>query len=181
MGRDHRPGSGALGTATATMPALRGRTVLGALLAFFAVVIAVNGVMVVLAIATMPGLDTERPYQTGIAYNAEIAAARAQAGRHWAVASRVVRDLVGDPPGHAAVTVTVHDATGTPVSGLDVAVRLLRPTDQRGDHAVTLHEGEPGTYRGDATSVAAGAWEVETRAGRGSEPLFRSHNRIILD
>lgn len=163
---------------TAPVPrSLRGRTVLAALLAFFAVVVIVNGVMVALAITTMPGLQTERPYQVGIAYNAEIAAARAQAGRHWAVASRVVRD----PPGHTAVTVTVRDGAGTPVTGLRVAVKLLRPTDQRDDHAVDLLEREPGTYRGEASGVAAGAWDVETCAGRASEPLFRSHNRITLD
>src|SRR5215470_7666303 len=74
---------------------LGGRTVLVALLAFFGIVIGVNGVMIALAVSTMPGLENEKPYQAGVAYNAEIGAARAQAGRHWTVASHVSRDAQG--------------------------------------------------------------------------------------
>ena len=62
---------------------LSGRTVLLSLLGFFGIVIAANGALVAFAIGTMPGLETEKPYQAGIGYNAEIAVARAQAGRGW--------------------------------------------------------------------------------------------------
>jgi nitrogen fixation protein FixH len=160
----------------ATRP-LSGRAVLAALLAFFGIVIGVNGVMVALAIGTMPGLENERPYQAGIAYNADIEAARVQAARHWTVASHITHD----PLGRATVTVAAHDANGAPVGGLTVAVRLLRPADQRGDHSIALGERGPGTYEGEATGVAAGAWDVEIEAGRASERLFRSHNRIVME
>jgi nitrogen fixation protein FixH len=156
---------------------LTGRTVLLSLLAFFAVVIGVNGVMIALAIGTMPGLENDRPYQAGTAYNTEIAAARAQAARHWAVASHVSRDANG----RAAISVTARDARGVPIGGLAVAVRLRRPADQRGDRAVELGERIPGTYQGEATDVAAGVWDVEIEAARGSERLFRSRNRIVVE
>jgi nitrogen fixation protein FixH len=156
---------------------LTGRTVLVALLGFFGIVIGVNGVMMALAIGTMPGLENEKPYQAGVAYNAEIEAARAQAGRHWTVASHVARDVLG----RATVRVDAHDAKGAPVGGLTVAVRLLRPADQRGDRAIALGEREPGIYEGDATGVGPGAWDVEIEAARASERLFRSHNRIIME
>jgi nitrogen fixation protein FixH len=156
---------------------LTGRTVLAALLAFFGVVMSVNGIMIALAIGTMPGLENEKPYQAGVAYNAEIEASRAQAGRHWTVASHIARDGLG----RAIVTVTARDSNGIPVGGLTVAARLLRPADQRGDHTITLGERGPGTYEGEANGVAAGAWDVETEASRASERLFRSHNRIIME
>jgi nitrogen fixation protein FixH len=157
--------------------ALTGRTVLIALLGFFGVVIGVNGVMIALAIGTMPGLETEKPYQAGIAYNAEIEAARAQAVRRWSVASHVSRSAEG----HATVSVTAHDAGGAPVGGLAVTVRLQRPADQRGDRAMELGEREPGVYRGEAADVAAGAWDVEIDAARASQRLFRSRNRIVVE
>jgi nitrogen fixation protein FixH len=161
---------------TATRP-LTGRTVLFALLGFFGVVIGVNGVMIALAIGTMPGLENDKPYQAGVAYNAEIEAARAQAARRWTVASHINRDAHG----RATVSVNARDASGAPIDGLTVAVRLLRPTDQRGDRIMALSEREPGAYEGEAAGVAAGAWDVEIDAGRAAERLFRSRSRIVVE
>jgi nitrogen fixation protein FixH len=156
---------------------LTGRAVLVSLLGFFAVVIGVNGVMMALAIGTMPGLESEKPYQTGVTYNAEIETARAQAARRWTVASQVGRDAHG----RATVRVEARDADRAPVGGLAVTVRLIRPTDQRSDHATWLGEREPGTYLGEVADVAPGVWDVELNAARVSERLFRSRNRIILE
>ena len=156
---------------------LTGRAVLVSLLAFFGVVIGVNGVMIALAIGTMPGLESEKPYQAGVTYNAEIETARAQAARRWIVTSHVGRDAHG----HAAVRVEARDADGAPVGGLAVTARLMRPTDQRSDRTVGLREREPGTYLGEAADVAPGVWDVDLEAARAAERLFRSRNRIILE
>jgi nitrogen fixation protein FixH len=156
---------------------LTGRTVLLTLLTFFGIVIGVNGVMIALAVGTMPGLENEKPYQAGVAYNAEIEAARVQAGRHWMVASHITRNTLGD----ATVTVLAHNADGAPVGGLSIVVRLLRPAGRYGDRIVVLGERTPGAYEGEAAGIAAGAWDVEFEAARGSERLFRSNNRIIME
>jgi len=124
----------------------------------------------------MPGLESEKPYQAGVTYNAEIETARAQAARRWTVVSHVGRDTGG----HAAVRVEARDADG-PVGGLTVAVRLMRPTDQRSDRAMSLGARQPGTYLGEVTDVAPGVWDLELEAARASERLFRSRNRIILE
>jgi nitrogen fixation protein FixH len=162
---------------TATARPLTGRTVLLALLAFFGVIIGVNGVMIALAIGTMPGLETEKPYQAGIAYNVEIEAARAQAARRWVVTTQVTRGQ----DGRAAISITTLDAGGVPIGGLAVVVRLLRPADQRGDRTLELREREPGIYRGETGGVAAGAWDVEIEAARAADRLFRSRSRILMD
>ena len=85
-----------------------------------------------------------------------------------------------DPSGHAAVTVDARDANSAPLPGLAVTVRLIRPTDQRGDRLATLNERETGRYVGEAADVAEGLWDVEIEAGRGEERLYRSKNRITL-
>jgi nitrogen fixation protein FixH len=154
-----------------------GRLVLLFLLGFFGVVIGVNGVMIALAIGTMPGLESERPYQLGIAYNAEIHMARAQAARHWTVESHIGRDASR----RASITVEPRDADGAPVSGLTVTVRLMRPADQRADRALSLKERDTGTYLGEIADVAPGAWDMEIEAQRGPERLFRSRNRVTLE
>src|SRR5262245_25751182 len=106
---------------------LTGRTVLITLLAFFGVVFAVNGVMMKLAIDTMPGLEVESAYRASMGYNGEIAAARRQSALGWQVVERV--DRAAD--GHAAMRVEARDSAGAPLSGLAVTARLERPTDKR--------------------------------------------------
>jgi nitrogen fixation protein FixH len=162
--------------ATAGRP-LTGRAVLLWLLAFFGVVIGINVIMMALAIGTMPGLETEKPYQAGIGYNAEIAAARAQATRRWKVVSHIDRDA----DGRASVKVEARDRDGAPLARLAVTVRLARPTDQRADRTISLAEHESGKYLGEAADVAPGLWDVELDADRGTERMFRSKNRVTLE
>ena len=154
-----------------------GRAVLIWLLAFFGVVIGINGVMMALAIVTMPGLETDKPYQAGINYNADIASARAQAARQWKVASHVGRDAGG----RVSVNVEARDRDGAPLPRLDVTMRLARPTDQRADRTIALTERESGRYVGEAADVAPGVWDVELDAGHGAERMFRSRNRVTLE
>jgi nitrogen fixation protein FixH len=156
---------------------LTGRMVLISLLGFVAVVVGANGVMVGLAIGTMPGLESAKPYQAGIGYNAEIETARAQAARHWTVASHIGHDTSR----RASIKVEPREADGAPISGLSVTVRLMRPTDQRADRAVLLQERNRGTYLAEIADVAPGAWDIEIEAERGSERLFRSRNRVTLE
>ena len=156
---------------------LTGRTVLLCLLGFFGVVIGINALMMALAIGTMPGLESERPYQAGIGYNAEIKAAQEQATRRWNIASHI--DRVAN--GRAAVKVYARDSDGAPLTSLVLTVRLMRPTDKRADRTISLTEQESGIYRGDAADVAPGAWNIELDAERGPERMFRSKNRITLE
>jgi nitrogen fixation protein FixH len=173
--RTSDPAVPAQAAATVKRP-VTARTVLLSLLGFFGVVIGVNAVMITLAVSTMPGLETEQPYQTGIGYNAEIEAARAQAARQWTVLGLIDRDAAGQ----TAVEIHMRDATQAPIGGLAVSVRLMRQTDGRADHAVSLGERQKGIYLGAAAGVTPGVWDVEIEANRGEERVFRSKNRIML-
>jgi len=155
---------------------LTGRAVLLYVLAFFGVVIAVNLVMMKLAIDTMPGLEVESSYRAGNAYSAAIAAAKDQSARQWRVDGHLERGA----DGRAFLEVEARDRGGAPITGLVFSAQLERPTDKRADRSVALIEQGSGIYRGEAENLAPGQWDVVLEAERGSERLFLSKNRVEL-
>lgn len=160
----------------ATKP-LTGTKVFLILVAFFGVVIGVNVTMMKLAIATLPGTDVDSPYAAGLTYDREISAARDQAARKWEVSAHIERRSDGG----AAIQVEARDAGGQPISGLKFGGRLERPTDKRADLAVDLAETGIGVYRGNATSVAPGQWDLVIEGEARGTRVFLSRNRVILN
>jgi nitrogen fixation protein FixH len=57
---------------------------------------------------------------------------------------------------------------------------LHRPTDRRGDLAITLSEEGAGQFRGTGPA-AIGQWDLLIDLSREGERLFRSRNRVILN
>ncbi len=152
-----------------------GRTVLVWLVAFFAIVAAVNVMMVRAAVSTYGGLETESSYQAGLAFAREAADARAQDALHWRIDAKLspVRD------GAADVVIDARDAQGQPLAGLAATARLVHPADQRDDHVVSLRRTGRGEFRG-VTAAAAGQWDLVIELARGDQRVFRSRNRILL-
>jgi nitrogen fixation protein FixH len=155
---------------------LTGRTVLVCLLAFFGVVIGINMVMTILAIRTLPGTEVDSAYRASVNFNAEIAAARAQAALGWQVTAHLERT----PDGRVTIKVEGRDGHGAPLTGLAVSARLQRPTDKRADRLIALAERETGLYRGATDEVAAGQWDLIIEAGRAGGRQFLSRNRTAL-
>jgi nitrogen fixation protein FixH len=156
---------------------LTGTKVFLMLVAFFGVVIGVNGIMMKLAIATLPGTEVDSPYAAGLVYDREIAAAHDQAARKWDVSAHIERG--GD--GAATLRVEAHDASGRPLTGLTFGGRLERPTDKRADLAVELTDAGGGVYRGSAASVAPGQWDLVIEGEARGARVFLSRNRVILN
>ena len=163
--------------ASATPKPLTGTKVLLMLIAFFGIVIGVNVTMMKLAIATLPGTEVDSPYQAGLTYEKEIAAARDQAARKWQVDARVQRSADGG----ATLQIEARDASGRPVTGLKFEGRLERPTDMRADLAVEFAEVGIGIYRGNASAVAPGQWDLVIEGDARGERMFLSKNRVILN
>lgn len=155
---------------------ITGRTVLLSLIAFFGVIFAANAAMIWLAMASWNGVETQSAYRDGASYPRELAAAEAQASRHWQVAAEMARSGEG-----VEIAVTLRDGDARPLSGLVVSARLERPSHDREDVTLVLNEGEVGAYRGRVARLAAGNWHLMLDAGRGGERLFRSVNRISLE
>jgi nitrogen fixation protein FixH len=154
---------------------LTGRKVMALLAGFFGVMLLANFIMARAAVKTFSGLDTDNPYDTGLAYNQDIAAARAQAALGWSV------ELTRTPDGKATqLTAAVKDKVGQPVTGLDVSMRFLHPATRQFDHAILADAIAEGVYAGSA-SLAPGRWEVEIDFNRKGERQFRSRNQLTIE
>lgn len=150
---------------------LTGRTVLMIILAFFGVIFAVNGAFVFFALDSWPGLISRHYYDEGIHYNRTLAAAENQAALGWN--SRL--DWNGR---ELAVTLTGRD--GKPLAGLDVTVKLVRPTSEGHDFTAALTSQADGTYRAAVDFPLPGLWRAEVMAHDPHGPKFlRIHDFMV--
>jgi len=156
---------------------LTGLKVLFMLVAFFGVVIGVNMIMMRLAIQTLPGTDVDSAYRASLAYENEIVAAHDQNSRNWKVDAHIQRA----PDGGATLQGEARDNRGRPMSGLKFKGRFERPTDKRADQPVTLAETGNGIYRGSASLIAAGQWDLVLEGDAAGQRMFLSKNRVLLN
>jgi nitrogen fixation protein FixH len=156
---------------------LTGRSVLLMLLGFFGVVFAVNFAMMKMAIDTLPGTEVDSAYSASLGYEKEIVAAHDQNMRNWRIDAHIRRG----PQGEATLQVEARDKGGAPLSGLKFLGRLERPTDRRADLPVELAEVGTGIYRGTATLVAAGQWDLVIEGDAAGRRMFLSKNRVFLN
>ena len=154
---------------------LTGRAVLLWLLAFFAVVFAINAVMVRAAISTFGGVETASSYQAGRQFEHEVAVADRQDALHWQVRGTLARDKAGE----AALDVIASDAQGAPLRGLTADARLAHPADERLDRAIPVHAVAAGIFHGVA-AAPAGQWDLIVDFYRGAKRVFRSQSRVTL-
>jgi nitrogen fixation protein FixH len=156
---------------------LTGKHVLVICVSFFAVVAGVNGFMMQRAISTMPGLDARNGYDPSQRFNREQEAARERLALGWT--SRATIEPLGE--GYR-VLVTLTDATGQPLTGLDVDLKLAHPADTKRDLLTELIEAKPGRYSANVAAARAGAWDItiEARRAAGGDLVYKSQARTIL-
>jgi len=153
-----------------------GWTVLAAFIISFGVVFAVNGLMVYYALSTFSGEEEASPYEHGLAYDRDIAAAHAQDARGWRVDVSARRPAPGAP---ADIIADLRDAAGQPIKGLNGVATLEFPADKAFDKRASLAESAPGEYRASA-ALRAGQWDLVIEASDNGERRFRSRNRVDL-
>lgn len=155
---------------------ITGVLVLATLVAFFGTIASINGTMVYFALSTFRGEVESHPYEHGLAYDKDIAAAQTQDKLRWRVAARVGS---ADPVGIKTVEAVFRDSNDRALAGLTVVGRLEFATDMARDRTLTLTETAPGVYRG-AIAVASGQWDLVIEANRGARLVFRSRSRITI-
>ncbi len=153
-----------------------GRTVLVWLGGFFLVIFAANAVFIWLAIGSFPGVVVESSYEAGLAYNREIASAKAQEDLGWTVDAHVEQRSDGT----ADLQITARDEAGNPLGGLAFTASFIRPAGIEPLHRVTLGEAEVGRYVGIAEGLAAGQWDLDIQAENDEGVAFRSRNRLFI-
>jgi nitrogen fixation protein FixH len=155
---------------------LTGRHVFYILSGFFGVVFTVNGVFAFYAVTGFDGVEIKNPYETGLAFNHELNAAREQNERGWKVAVEQAVSVDGS----SSFKVTPKDRDGNALTGLSVSAQFKRPVKAALDQKVLLKEVETGVYETAVALPAGGQWICELTALRGEQELFRSRNRIMV-
>ncbi len=118
-------------------------------------VICVNAGMVFTALDSFSGLETDGHYRKGLAYNENLAGAKAQAERGWRMT------YAFDERGLA---VEFADRNGNPLEGLEVQAELIRPTHQGHDVGAQLAHQGAGVYRGSLAPPLPGQWKLRVVA-----------------
>lgn len=158
---------------------LKGLHVLLAVVAFFAAVIAVDVGMAVQAYRTFPGEVSATPYEDGLKFNSTLAERAAERSLGWRASVRATVVGAGGTinSGRTQLMVTIADAAGAPVRGLDLRGRLERPATESGRRDLRFVETKPGAYQAVAPD-SPGAWDLSlTGADRAGHP-FEAESRM---
>ena len=142
----------------------------------FLVVFAANGIMITLAFQSWTGLGTERPYERGIHYNDNLAAARKQHKLGWH------HELKLEPqaPQSARLVVALTDDSQQPVFADTVTAQLFRPTHEGWDFETVLDGRGAGRYSADLEFPLSGQWDVRLVARRGADS-YQARQRVLVD
>lgn len=150
-----------------------------AILIGFALVIAVNIGMVVVALDSFSGLETDDAYRKGIRYNDTIAASKQQAEMGWQV-NYFFEPLRQSTEGREGeIRVVFADKDEQSLGDLDVEVIFSRPVQQGLDQKLTLKHKKDGIYTGMAKLPKAGQWDLRILAWQG-EKAFQEIHRIQI-
>lgn len=157
---------------------IRGRHVLGAMIAFFAVIVVADATMIYKALTTFGGVDNSNAYREGLAYNDRISRAKRQASRGWGDAVTLCNT-------GTRLRVAMTAADGKPLAGLRVEATLGRPATARADMTLALAEAAPGVYEAPVPApLAEGTWIAGVRAIAGdgdgdlATPDYQTRRRL---
>jgi nitrogen fixation protein FixH len=156
---------------------LRGVHVFWITAAFFGVIFVVDGVFIARAVGTFPGEDVPNSYVQGIDYNQTIAQRAVQKQLGWTAevgfGDRSPRTLI----------VRIMDASGSPVSDLDVRVftRIVGKSSE--PTRTTLSSEMAGEYAGhiDAPHMARVEVIAEARRPGNGSPVFQASKTLVAN
>lgn len=148
-----------------------GRKFLAILIGCFAVVLAVNVLMVWYALTSWTGLVSDSAYEDGLAYDQMLAEGKAEAALGWKAAIAYDKD--------GRLTVQLADSHSQPLAGFRLAAQFLRPTSEGHDRSLQLTEVSPGNYAGLLVLPLPGQWDVRVTVSDGQKPRFHAERRIL--
>lgn len=150
----------------------RGRYIPWLFVAGFAIVFAVNGTMIGVAVGSFSGLYTPKPRDRGLHYNEVIAAQQARDALGWRV-EPIWR------PGRDDLEIAVFDRAGQPLAGAQVAVALVRPAEKGAVVGVAMEAVDIGRHAGHVALPARGNWDVDISVEQGGQ-RFAQTRRMFL-
>jgi nitrogen fixation protein FixH len=153
-----------------------GRSVLFAMIGFFALIFLVNGIFIYKAVATFDGLESDNAYQKGRTYNHMLEAMEAQKALGWK--AEISTDGRAGEGAHIAVVFTDH--AGAPLGKLKVRGGFWRPVVSGMDQSAEMHETAPGRYEADFRLAAGGNWIARISAQGANGEKFVQEKRVII-
>ena len=123
-------------------------------IAGFAIVIAVNGIMMWLAIDSFSGLYSNHARDHGVAYNRVIAEQKARDGLGWKVATSW-------QPESQRLGLSLANADGSPLAGARVSGELVRPAEKRAPVDVHLTNLGDGQFGARIDLPMRGSWDLD--------------------
>ncbi|OAN52493.1 FixH family protein [Sphingobium sp. TCM1] len=136
----------------------------GILVAFFAVVIAVNLLMATVAIRSFGGTVVANSYVESQKFNRYLTQARAQDQLGW-------KDHVALTD-RRQVTLALAGRSGAPILGAPVTAVAEHPLGRAADIPLIFHETAPGRYASDR-ALPAGRWQLRFDIDHGAQHLLR--------
>ncbi len=160
---------------TSPTPAWRNPWLIG-WFALVAVFLAVNGVMIYLAISTNPGLVVEDYYDRGQYYEHNLASKLAQ-DPGWALSANVPKDVKA---GQAQVLrFFVSDKAGQPVAVDGATFYAYRPSDVGRDFSSPMETEAPGRYVVTVSFPLVGVWDTLFAARLGGDEHSLGQRLIV--
>lgn len=155
---------------------LSGRRVFIWLLSFFAVIAAMNAVMITLAFKTMPGLEVKSSYQASLAFPQKIRAAQTQDALNWRVEGRIERKAGG-----VVLNLSARDEAGKALVINTIEAELARPAENTPPQSFVFSKTAEGLFEGKiSTQLPAGTWALNLKITDALQRSFLSENRLTL-
>ncbi|MCR6629948.1 MAG: FixH family protein [Magnetospirillum sp.] len=145
----------------------------------FVVVVGVNAALAYFATSTFTGLETEGAYQKGLAYNDNIALAKAQEALGWTVDTKVTPGVIDTVGAKVDIAISYRDRDGKAVEGLEVKADVIRPTAKGMDQHIVLAPLGNGVYGGSYMLPAKGVWDMDV-AAVGAAASYQHAQRFVI-
>ncbi|MHA1517926.1 MAG: FixH family protein [Alphaproteobacteria bacterium] len=153
---------------------IEGRHVLVALVVFFGVMFAANGLLVYYAVDTFSGGDRPDPYRSGLRYNETIDDSARQAALGW-------QTEVAYNDREGRLTLRFADKSEVPIVNLHLRGVLGRPATDREDQEIVFEHMADGVYVA-GIELSLGSWVLIAIAheGEGGDPVYRLKRRLYV-
>lgn len=133
------------------------------------IAMAVNAVLVWLAVASFPGLATQHGFNTSNGYDRVLDAAQRQAALGW-----VVRDMLDG----AVPVVTLAGPDGAPLAGARLAATIERPLGAAAPEPLAFRDDGAGRYVAE-TVLERGKWDLSLTVTQGGQ-AYHTVRRVVV-
>lgn len=128
----------------------------------FALVVAVNAIMISFAVGSFAGLYTQKPRDRGLRYNQVLADQQRRDALGWRVEAAW-------RPESRRLEIAVFDSGGRPLAPARLTAELVRPVEKRPPVGVALGVTDVGRFAGYVDLPERGNWDLDIVVERDDE------------